>query len=97
MYNLQNKTTDIHSGKSLGIKNTNLKKKNAEKIFSDPFKITKDSTVQWFKSRINHKILAKTLIYTKLNSLMIQNVHSAIKQTKLSNIFYGNVNMSNDF
>ena len=28
------------------------------KIFSSPFKITKDSTVQWFQSRINHKILA---------------------------------------
>ena len=34
------------------------------KIFSDPFKITKDTTVQWFQSRINHKILAtNTYLY----------------------------------
>ena len=36
------------------------------KIFSDPFKITKDSTAQWFKSRINHKILATNTLFFKI-------------------------------
>ena len=49
MYNLLNKTTDIHSGKSLGIKNTNLKEKNAEKYFLTHLKSPK--TVQFNGSK----------------------------------------------
>ena len=33
---------------------------------SGPFKITKDSTVQWFQSRINHKILATNTLSYKM-------------------------------
>ena len=54
MYNLLNKTTDIPAGKISWTKNINLKKTSGGELFSDPFKITKDSTVQWFKSGINH-------------------------------------------
>ena len=53
MNNLLNKTTDIPLEKSLQLKNIDLKKTSGE-IFSGPFKITKDSTVQRFQSRINH-------------------------------------------
>ena len=50
MYNLLNKTTYIHSGKSLGTKNTNLKKKkNAEKYFLTHLKSPK--TVQFNGSK----------------------------------------------
>ena len=33
---------------------------------SGPFKITKYSTVQWFQSRINHKILATNTLFYKM-------------------------------
>ena len=64
MYNLLNKTTDIPAGKISWTKKYKFEEDEWGKIFSDPFKITKDSTVQWFQSRINHKILAtNTLLY----------------------------------
>ena len=64
MYNLLNKTTDIPSGKISWNKKYKFEDEEWGKIFSDPFKITKDSTVQWFQSRINHKILAtNTYLY----------------------------------
>ena len=55
MYNLLNKTTDIPAGKIFWTKKYKFEEDEWGKIFSDPFKITKDSTVQWFQSRINHK------------------------------------------
>ena len=66
MYNLLNITTDIPSEKISWNKKYKFEDEEWGKIFSDPFKITKDSTVQWFQSRINHKILAT-------NTLFIQN------------------------
>ena len=64
MYNLLNKTTDIPPGKISWTKNYKFEEDEWGKIFSGQFKITKDSTVQWFQSRINHKILAtNTLLY----------------------------------
>ena len=58
MYNLLNKTTDVTSGKISWNKKYKFEDEEWGKIFSDPFKITKDSTVQWFQSSINHQILA---------------------------------------
>ena len=59
MYNLLNKTTDIPFGKiSWNKKKYKFEDEEWGKMFSDPFKITKVSIVQWFQSRINHKILA---------------------------------------
>ena len=64
MYNLINKTTNIPTGNISWTKKYKFEEDEWGKIFSDPFKITKDSTVQWFQSRINHKILAtNTLLY----------------------------------
>ena len=64
MYNLLNKITDIPSGKISWNKKYKFEDEEWGKIFSDPFKITKDSTDQWFQSRINHKILAtNTYLY----------------------------------
>ena len=62
MYNLPNKTTDIPGGKISWIKK--IEEDEFRKVFSDPFKIIKDSTVQWFQSIIYRKILAtNTLLY----------------------------------
>ena len=64
MYNLLNKTTHIPAGKISWTKKYKFEEDEWGEIFSDPFKITKDSTVQWFPNRINHKILAtNTLLY----------------------------------
>ena len=64
MYNLLNKTTDIPAGKISWHKKYKFEEDKWGKIFSDPFKITKDSTVQWFQSRSSYKILAtNTLLY----------------------------------
>ena len=37
-----------------------------KKIYIEPFKITKDSTIQWFQTRINHKILATNTFLCKI-------------------------------
>ena len=59
IYNLLNKATDIPAGKSLGIKKYKFEEEEEwGKLFSYPFKITKDSSVQWFQSSINHTILS---------------------------------------
>ena len=64
MYNLLNETTDIPAGKISWTKNYKFEEDEWGEISSGPFKITKDSTVQWFQSRINHTILAaNTLLY----------------------------------
>ena len=65
MYNLLSKTTDIRARKISWTKTYKFEEDEFGKIFSDPFKITKDSTVQWFQCRINHKILQQTLYYKK--------------------------------
>ena len=65
MYNLLNKTTDIPTRKISWTNKYKFEEDEWGEIFSGPFKITKDSTVQWFQSRINHKILATNIFYTK--------------------------------
>ena len=35
-------------------------------IYTEPFEITEDSTVQWFQTRINHKILATNTFLCKI-------------------------------
>ena len=65
MYNLLDKTTDIPAGKiSWNKKKYKFEEDEWGKIISGLFKITKDSTILWFQSRIYHKILAtNTLLY----------------------------------
>ena len=66
MYTLLNKSTDITTGKIFWNRKYKLKKDEWGKIFSEPFKNTKDSTVQrfnrcplsYFQSRFNLKIFS---------------------------------------
>ena len=39
---------------------------SGKQIYRVPFKITKDSTIQWFQTRINHKILATNTFLCKI-------------------------------
>ena len=87
MYNLLNKTTYIPTVKISWNKKYKFEDEWG-KIFSNPFKINKDSTVQWCQSRINRKTLATNNLFYKIRSKMY-----ILHQT----IFYGNVNVSQFF
>ena len=78
MYKLLNKNNDTPSGKISWNKAYKFDDNERKKIYIEPFKITKDSTVQWFETRINHKILATTHSYVKLKQQMTQSVPFAL-------------------
>ena len=58
MYNLLNKNNEPPNGKIYWNKKYKFEDNEWKNIYREPFKITKDSTIQWFQTRINHKILA---------------------------------------
>lgn len=64
MYKILNENKDPPSGKISWGKKYNFDEEEWKKIFREPFIITKDYTIQWFQTRINHKILAtNTFLY----------------------------------
>ena len=58
MYKLLNKSTELPSGRIAWDKKYTFNNNEWKTIFNEPFRITKDTTMQWFQTRINHKILA---------------------------------------
>ena len=97
MYNLLNKTTDIPARKISWPKKYKFEKDEWGKIFSDSFKITKDSTVQWFQSRINHKTLATNTELYKIKLIGDPKCTFSNKTVETIEHFNGNANVSNDF
>ena len=64
MYKLLNKNNECPSGKTFWNKTYNFNDNQWKQKFWEPFKILKDSKMQWFQSRINHNILAtNTFLY----------------------------------
>ena len=66
-------------------------------IFSDPFKITKDSAVQWFQSRINHKLLATNTYLYKIKLIGDPKYTFCNKTDEIIEHLLWDVNMSKDF
>ena len=65
MYNLLGKNNDTPTWKTSWNKKYRFDENEWKIIYTEPFKITKDSTVQWFQTRINHKILAANTFLCK--------------------------------
>ena len=70
MYNLLNKNNEPPSGKIPRNKKYKFEDNEWKKISIEPFKITKDSTILWFQTRIDHTILATN---TFLNKIKVTN------------------------
>ena len=67
MYKLLSENNDTPTGKTSWNKNYRFDENEWKIIYTEPFKITKNSTVQWFQTRINHKILATNTFLCKIN------------------------------
>ena len=96
MYKLLNKSTELTSGRIAWDKKYTFNNNEWKTTFNEPFRITKDTTMQWFQTRINHKILATNKFSYKMLQ-MTQNVSSALYQMKLLSISYGSAILSKDF
>ena len=83
--------------KYLGIKSINLKIMSGKKMYREPFKITKDSTSQWFQTRNNHIILAtNTFLYKiKVTNDSRCTFYSLVDET-IEHLF-GSVNVLENF
>ena len=70
MYKLLNNNKEIPSGRIAWNKKYSVDNNEWKIIFNEPFKITKDTTMQWFQTRnqtrINHKILATNKFLYKI-------------------------------
>ena len=66
MYKLLNNNKEIPSGRIAWNKKYSVDNNEWKIIFNEPFKITKDTTMQWFQTRINHKILATNKFLCKI-------------------------------
>ena len=66
IYRLLRKTKDTPTGKISWNKKCSLTDNEWNKIYIEPFKITKDTVIQWFQTRINHKILATNTFLSKI-------------------------------
>ena len=66
MYRLLSKTKDTPTGKISWNKKYSLTDNEWNKIYIEPFKSTKDTVIQWFQTRINHKILATNTFLSKI-------------------------------
>ena len=64
MYKLLNKNNDTPTGKTSWNKKYRFDENELRIIYTEPF--TKDSTVQWFQTRINHNILATNTFLCKI-------------------------------
>ena len=93
MYKLFNKLNDPPTGKIAWNKKYKIDEKEWNMIYAEPFKITKNTVAQWFKTRINHKIVATNTFYIKLKLITTLSAHFAQKLMKLLNTSYGNVTM----
>ena len=91
MFKLLSENNDTPTGKIAWNKKYRFDENEWKIIYTESFKITKDSTFQWFQTRINHNILATNTFLCKIKETMTQNVHFAQKKMKLLNMFYGNV------
>ena len=66
MYKLLNKSTELPSGRIAWDKKYTFNNNEWKTIFNEPFRITIDTTMQWFQTRINHKILATNKFLCKI-------------------------------
>ena len=80
LYEILNTNCEEPTGKVRWNQIFNICDAEWEKNFSLPFRLTKNTKLQWFQFRMNHDIL-KILI----------SVHFAEAKLKPLNIFYGNV------
>ena len=66
MYKLLSENNDTPTGKIAWNKKYRFDENEWKIIYTESFKITKDSTVQWYQTRINHKILATNTFLCKI-------------------------------
>ena len=66
MYKLLNKSTELPSGRIAWDKKYTFNNNEWKTIFKEAFRITKDTTMQWFQTRINHKNLATNKFLCKI-------------------------------
>ena len=66
MYKLLNESKETPTGMIAWNKKYDFDKNEWKRIFNEPFRITRDTTMQWFQIRINHNILATNKFLTKI-------------------------------
>ena len=96
MYKLLNESKETPTGMIAWNKKYDFDKNEWKRILNEPFRITRDTTMQWFQTRINHNILATNKFLTKIK-IINDPKYSVLKKMKQLNISFGNVSMSKNF
>ena len=67
MYKLINECKESPNGRIAWDKRYTFNDMEWKHIFKEPYRLTRDTTMQWFQTRINHKILATNKFLCKIN------------------------------
>ena len=67
MYKLINECKESPNGRIAWDKRYTFNEMEWKHIFKEPYRLTRDTTMQWFQTRINHKILATNKFLCKIN------------------------------
>ena len=91
MYKLLSKNNGTLTGKTSWNTKYRFYESEWKIIYTEPFKVTKDSTVQWFQTRINHIILATNTFLCKFKLTNDPKCTFCSKADETIEFVYGNV------
>ena len=97
MYKILNDNIDTAAGKLTWNKTFNFSEIDWKKIYSWPFKITSNTSLQWIQTCMNHNILPTNKCLHKIKIIDNRYVHSGLKSLKLLDIIYENMNTHKSF
>ena len=95
-YNLLNKNQEIPSAVLKWEQIYDVSEETWKDIFKSPFKYKYSSVLQWFQTRINHRILPTKNIYIQSRLSLVHCVHTVTRKKQLL-IYYGLAQQQNPF